>query len=99
MERRTFYAKVGKSQDVVKVGQQFIQNASQGSQSPQQVRVLTDITGKTDRVIVELVYKSAADWEEANKNMPGDATDASVQGLMQLIDGAEVELLNLEYSS
>jgi hypothetical protein len=63
--RAVFQAKVGKAQELVT----NFKTAMQPSDTPNQSRMLTDLSGPWDTVVVETVAESLADWERQRAEM------------------------------
>ena len=63
--RAVFQAKVGKAQELVS----SFKSAMQQSDSLNQSRILTDLSGPWDTVVLETVAESLADWERQRAEM------------------------------
>ena len=63
--RAVFQAKLGKAQELVA----SFKTAMQQSDTPNQSRILTDLSGPWDTVVVETVAESLADWERQRAEM------------------------------
>jgi len=63
--RAVFQAKVGKAQELVA----SFKAATQQSDTGDKPRILTDLSGPWDTVVVETVAESLADWERQRAEM------------------------------
>jgi hypothetical protein len=63
--RTVFQAKIGKAQELVA----SFKAATQQSAASDQPRILTDLSGPFDTVVLETVAESLADWERRRAEM------------------------------
>lgn len=69
LARTIFQAKFGKANDLVTAIKTMGQDLSEELIASLQPRILTDLSGSFDTVVVETTHESLAAWEEYRKGM------------------------------
>ena len=97
LHRTIFQAKFGKADDVVAHMKAVIESAADDQIAQLRPRILTDISGTFDTVIVETVHESLASYEQFRaimlENNAGDGNSA----MLELVETGSNELYTVEY--
>ena len=97
--RRTLFCKLGQTAQVAERSKEFARIVMAADDTVKAYRVYTDLSGKTDRVITEIERELLLHPREASRRIHGNPDALRIlQEITPLIDGAEVEFLNLELS-
>jgi hypothetical protein len=92
--RAVFHAKFGKAADVVAQMKQAIAGLSDEQMAQLKPRILTDLSGRFDTVIMETMHESLAAFEQAREAMLASAAEASP--LFELVETGHNEYWTVE---
>src|SRR4051794_11538759 len=96
--RQVLKAKYGKAGDVVNVMRET-KDIFGSLKGPRAWRVLTDLSGPFDTVVLEMEIESLAAWDELRGRMFGDPNLQQIfSQIIPLLDGGSGELYTLEVS-
>jgi hypothetical protein len=97
--RRTLFCKMGKAGAVAALQKEMARISREADPSVRAVRVYTDLSGVTERVVTEIERESMLHPREASRRVHGNP-DAMriIQELGPLVERAETEFLSLELS-
>ncbi len=95
--RQTFKAKYGKAGEVAGHIRESSAVVSRVLGSNHHWRVLTDLTGAFDTVVLEIEQQSLAEWEQTRVSMFQHAEfRESIAPLMDLLESGESQLFTIE---
>ena len=96
--RRTFFGKVGQASRVVEILREFVRITKESGIPFTNQLVMTDLVGKTDRVVWVALTESVTDPREIGRQFfQHQDAHRLFEELSGLIDGAEAELFALEF--
>lgn len=96
--RRTFFCKVGQASRVVEILREFVRITKESGIPLKNQLVMTDLVGKTDRVVWAAMAETMVDPREIGRQFFQHRDAQRLFGeLSGLIDGAEAELFALEF--
>jgi hypothetical protein len=97
ISRVVFNLKFGKAKESIAIWKEIYQKVKQSPHAPQ-MRLLTDMTGHSYRLIHEMHLKSFLDLNEINALwMNSDEVKALYQKFVPLCDSADREMYKIEY--
>ena len=95
--RVVFHAKFGKADDVVARMRESINALSDEQQAAFQPRILTDLSGRFDTVIMETTHESLAAYEQARQAMLDQASASGESSpLFELVETGRNEYWTIE---
>lgn len=92
--RAVFHAKFGKAADVVARMKEAIAGLSEEQMAQLQPRILTDLSGRFDTVVMETTHESLAAYEQARQAMLASSGEASP--LFELVETGRNEYWTVE---
>lgn len=97
--RRTLFCRLGQAGTVAKLQKEMARVSKAADPSIRAVRVYTDLSGPTERVVTEIERETMLHPREASRLVHGNP-DAMriIQELGPLVERAETEFLSLELS-
>lgn len=97
IERNTFYLKFGKAKEAIAIWKQIMDEAKTAMNKPE-MRLLTDITGHSYRIVMEMHIKSYTDIGPKNAAwMTHERFQELYEQFKPLCERAERELLKIEH--
>ena len=97
--RRTLYCRTGQTAGVADRCKRLARIVVEADDSVRAYRVYTDLSGRTDRVITEIEREVLVHLREASQRIHGNAEAMGIlQEISPMIESAEVEFLDLEFS-
>jgi hypothetical protein len=95
--RSVFQAKIGKAADMVAAFKKTFANMTEEQRASYQPRILTDISGRFDTVVLETTHESLAALERARQAMFAQAAaEGAASALFDLIDQGRNEYYTIE---
>jgi hypothetical protein len=97
LSRLVFQAKIGKAADVVAHFKSIMESATDEQWAALQPRILTDISGRFDTVVVETTHESLATFEQFRSAMINQQGNGSGPGPGEdVIESGRRELYTIE---
>ena len=95
--RNVFQAKIGRAGEFAKIMAENLRQASGTAGGPAAWRVLTDLSGPFDTVVMEVEAESLAVWEQARGELfASPEFQASFQQSSELLESGRNELYTIE---
>ncbi len=94
--RAVFHAKFGKADDVVARMRESINSLPDEQRAVLQPRILTDLSGRFDTVVVETTHESLAAFEQARQAMLEQASSGEGSPLFELVETGRNEYWTIE---
>jgi len=98
LHRTVFQAKIGKADNVVAIMKEAFNIIPEEQLQALQPRILTDISGAFDTVIVESTHESLATYEQFRTMLLArNNEDGATSGMTDLIESGRNEYYTIEY--
>ena len=95
--RTVFQAKFGKANELVTAFREFAQTYAEATGETPQGRLLTDLSGSFDTVVMETEVENLSDWERGRAEMFANPAFAEAAARMNdLVEGGRNEFYTIE---